>query len=876
MSAAGSRDAGGSWAERAYAALLRCYPGPFREEYGGEMSAAFAGRWEEVRRTGGALAAGRLALSVGADTLATALGEHRHLLAQDLRHAWRALFRSRNLSFTLASGATLALGIGGATTIFSLVHAVLLAPLPYRQPERVVFLAETNLPRGIDDFAVSYPNFLSWEEQARSFTALAGLREVGVNLSGERGAERLDGLAVSADLFEVLGLPLVAGRAFSAAEDRPGGAAVAILSERLWRRRFGGDRSLLGRPVRIEGAPHTVVGIAPQDVGFSTDIDVWLPLKPDPGVYWRGDRRLLVLGRLAPGVTPERATAEMESIAAALAREFPDSNEGWGALVKPARDWIVDPDLRARLLVLLAAVGVLLLVACANVANLQLARATARTREIGVRRALGASPARVVRHLMAESLVLAALGGALGLGLAWAAVEGAAAVLPVSMPRLATLELSWPVAAAGLVITGLTAVAFGLLPALLAGGADLQGALQQGGRSSLDAARTPVREALVVTQLALATMLVVAAALLVQSFVRLQSVALGFQPDQLVTARISFPDWGDEESHPEDHVLLDALLAEVRSLPGVVSAGMSSEIPLGEVDTTMAAAAQRVAPGGEEGVQVSWRTVTPDYLSTLGIPLRRGRWLQSGEHHRSALVSEALARRVWPDGADPVGRQVWLSNGQAYNVVGLVGDSRQLSLAEGITPTIYMSSTWVILPTMNLLVRTAGDPDALAGELRQVSARLSPDRPFFDVRTMSAVIAGSVAEPRLQTVVVALFAGVGLLLAAVGAAGVVAYGVVQRTPELAVRGALGASPGRLLRHVLRRGVVLCGAGVALGLLLAFALGAALQDLLYGVRADAPATYAAAALTLLAAGTIACWLPARRATRINPNLALRAE
>ena len=360
----------------------------------------------------------------------------------------------------------------------------------------------------------------------------------------------------------------------------------------------------------------------------------------------------------------------------------------------------------------------------------------------------------------------------------------------------------------------MTAVAFGLLPALLAGGADLHGALQQGGRSTVDAARAPVREALVVTQLALATMLVVAAALLGQSFLRLQSVALGFQPDQLVTARISFPDWGDEESHPEDHVLLDALLAEVRALPGVVSAGMSSEIPLGEVDTTMAAAAQRIAPGGEEGVQASWRTVTPDYLSTLGIPLRRGRWFQdSGEHHRSVLVSEALARRVWPDGADPVGRQVWLSNGQAYNVVGLVGDSRQLGLAEGVTPTIYMSSTWVILPTMNLLVRTAGDPDALAGALRQVTARLSPDRPFFDVRTMSAVIAGSVAEPRLQTVVVALFAGVGLLLAAVGAAGVVAYGVVQRTPELAVRGALGASPGRLLRHVLRRGVVLCGAGV---------------------------------------------------------------
>ncbi|HEX5758511.1 MAG TPA: FtsX-like permease family protein, partial [Thermoanaerobaculia bacterium] len=398
-----------------------------------------------------------------------------------------------------------------------------------------------------------------------------------------------------------------------------------------------------------------------------------------------------------------------------------------------------------------------------------------------------------------------------------------------------------------------------------------------GGRSAVDARRAPVREALVVSQLALATMLVVAAALLGQSYLRLQDVALGFQPDRLVTARISFPDWGDDESHEEDHVLMNALLGEVRALPGVVSAGMASEIPLGDVDTTMAAAAQRIAPGGKEGVQASWRSVTPDYLAALGVPLRRGRWFQeSGEHHRSVLLSEALARRVWPDGTDPVGRQVWLSNGQAYNVVGMVGDARQLGLAQEVTPTIYMSSTWAILPTMNLVVRTAGDPDALAGALREVTARISPDRPFFDVRTMSAVIARSVAAPRLQTLLVALFAGLALLLAAVGVGGVVAYGVVQRTPELAVRAALGASPRRILRHVLRRGVVLCGAGVALGLLLAFALGSGLQDLLYGVRAQAPAAYAATALVLLAVGTLACWLPARRATRINPNLALRAE
>ncbi len=872
-----ARGDAGSWAERVYAALLRVYPGPFREEYGGEMCAAFAGRWAEVKGARSRVAAGRFWVAVAADTLATALGEHRHLVAQDLRHAWRALFASRNLSFTLASGLTLALGIGGATTIFSLVHAVLLAPLPYREPDRVVNVAETNLPRGVDEFAVSMPNFLSWEERARGFTALAALREVSVNLSGEGGAERLYGIAASADLFDVLGLPLVAGRAFTAEEDRPGGGAVVILGERLWRRRFGGDRALLGRAIRIEGAPRTVVGIAPQDVGFSTAVDLWLPLAPDPAVYGRGDRRLLVLGRLAPGVTPARAAAEMAALAAALGREFPDSNQGWGTLVQPARDWIVRPELRARLLVLLAAVGVLLLVACANVANLQVARATARRREIGVRRALGASPARVVRHLMTECLVLAALGGALALALAWGAVQGAAAALPASMPRLAAVTLSWPVAAAALVLTGLTAVAFGLLPSLLAGGADVLGALQQGGRSAVDARRTPVREALVVSQLALATMLVVAAALLTQSFWRLQGVALGFQPDRLVTARISFPDWGDEEYHEEDLVLLTALLDEIRTLPGVVSAGMSSEIPLGDFDTTMAAVPRRIAPGGDEGTQAHWRTVTPDYLPALGVPLRRGRWFeQSGESHRSVLLAEALARRLWPDGTDPVGHQVWLSNGQAYNVVGVVGDARQLGLAEDVTPTIYMSHTWAILPTMNLIVRTDGDPDALAGALRRVAARLSPDRPFFDVRTMSAVIATSVAQPRLQALVVALFAGAGLLLAAIGVAGVVAYGVAQRTPELAVRAALGASPRRVLRHVLDRGLGLCVAGVAIGALLAYALGAGLQDLLYGVRAEAPATYAVTALTLVVVGLLACWLPGRRATRISPSLALRGE
>lgn len=861
----------------AYGALLLLYPKAFREEYGDEMRSAFAARRAEVRRTGGAFAAVGLWLTVAIDAVWTALTEHRHLVAQDLRHAWRALFFAGNRSYTAASACTLALGIGGATAIFSILHAVLLAPLPYREPQRVVHAAETNLARDLESFSVSIPNFLTWDEEASGLMSLAALRDASASLSGESGAQRLAGMAASADLFEVLGLPLVAGRTFTAEEDRPGGARVVILGERLWRQRFAGDRSLLGQAIRLDGAPWTVVGIAPQDVGFSTDVDVWLPLAPDPALYGRGDRRLEVLGRLRPGVTRERAAAGLEAIAARLEREFPDSNEGWRTKVTPVRDWIVAPELRARLLVLLAAVGILLLVACANVANLQVARATARTREIGVRLALGASPARVVRHLMTESLLLAALGGVLGLVLAAAAVAAASALLPASMPRVDAIAMNGPVAAVGVLLTGLTAVAFGLLPSLLAGGSDMLGALQAGGRSAVDLRRTPVREALVVSQLALATMLVVAAALLGQSFVRLQGVGLGFQPDRLVTARFSLPERGEDEDYTEDLVLCNTLLGEIRAIPGVTAAGMTSEIPLGEINTSMFAAAQAITPGGDEGVQASWRIVDSSYLPALGVPLRRGRWFQeTGESGRSVLLSAGLARRLWTDAADPVGRSMWLSNGRQYNVVGVVGDVRQLGLGEEMTPTIYFSTSWWLWPTMTLAVRTGGDPDTLGRELQQVAARVSRDRPLFDVRPMSSVIAASVAEPRLQTVVVALFAAVSLLLAVVGVAGVVAYTIAQRTPELAVRAALGASPSNVMAHVLRRGLALCGGGVALGLLLAFALGAGLEDLLYGVRADALPTYAVTALTLLAAGTLACWLPARRATHISPNLALRGE
>lgn len=873
-----------SWPERAYASLLWLYPGSFREEYGGEMTAAFGARWAEARRAGHPLLSAWLWLSAAADALTTALSEHRHRLAQDLAHAARTLALPGNRAFTLASVATLALGLAGATTIFSLVHAILLAPPPFEHPSRVVHLAAANPSRDVARFAVSVPDFLTWQERTRSLSGLVAFQELGVNLSGDGAPERVQAFAASAHLFDLLGLPLLAGRAFTPEEDAPGGPPVAILGEGLWRRRYGARTSILGQPIRINGETRTVVGIAPADVGFSTDAGLWLPLAPERTEANRGDRRLDVLGRLAPGATLGEAQAEIGGIGEQLAKDFPDTNLGWQAAVEPVRDWMVGGELRTRLLVLLAAVGVLLLVACANVANLQLARATARVREIGIRRALGASPARVVRHLMTENLLLAGLGGALGLALAAVALRGAAALLPATLPRLSSVALNGPVLLVAFLLTGLTAFAFGILPSALAGRTDVRTALAQGGRSAVDARRAPLREGLVVAQLALATALVIGAVLLAQSFGRLQNVPLGFRPDHLLSARLTLPEVQDDKTFEENLALYAALLDKARALPGVTSAGLTSEIPLGEVNTSMEVTALAPPSGtnggaaaNREGAQASWRIVTDGYLPTLGVPLLRGRWFaEHGEPSGSLLLSEGLARRLFPNGADPIGRTVYLSNDQERTVVGVVGDVRQLGLGEEPTPTMYMPTTWYLWPTMTIAIRTAGDPAALTPALRQALAQLAPDLALFDVRTLNTVIAGSVAQPRLQTWVVALFAGLALLLAAIGIAGLVAYNVTRRTPELAVRAALGASPRRIVTQVLIRGLTLSLAGIAAGVFLAALLGTGLRSLLYGIDPHAPATYAATALTLGTLGTLAAWLPARRATRISPVLALKGE
>ena len=863
-----------AWADRLYTALLRAYPAPFREEYADEMRAAFRSRWREERQARGLLGVTHLWLAVLMDTLATALRSQGETLARDVRYTWRSLTSRQSWPFTIAALLTLALGIGAVTAIFSIVHAVLLAPLPFREPDRVVHIWDTNLERGLDRFSASAPNFRSWQKMADNFSHLAAWRGSDANLTDGGEPEHVKGISASYNLWGLLGIRPIAGRTFTPDEDGPRSARVVLISEGLWRRRFGGERSAVGRTLDVNLVPHVIVGVVPQDVGFTKDVDLWLPMFDSELEESRGDHRFRVFGRLAPGVTLEQADQELKRVAAQLEREFPDTNEGWSVRVVPIRSWIVLDEVSQRMRILLAAVALLLLVAASNVANLQVARAGGRLREIGVRLALGASRSRLVRQMLTENLLLATVGGAAGLALAWAGIRGAAFVLPESIPRRGALSLDLPVLLVAALCIGVTALLTGLLPARMALRSNVQNALQQAGRSTTGG-RSSARHALVATQLALATLLVASAALLTQSLLRLQKVALGFaDPDHLLTMQIT-RSLTNEEMLDRNLQFFDAAVEEIRGLPGVVAAGVSSEVPFDQANAQMGIAPTPRPEDMEESLQASWRIATGDYFRTLQIPLRRGRLFAArGEPRHSMLLSEGLARRLWPDGENPIGRQVELSNRQTFTIVGIVGDVRQLGLAQDPTPIMYMPPSWYIWPTMKLAVRTRTEPTALIPAIRRAVQRLDPHQPVSDFQTLRTAISQDAAGPRLNTVLVASFAGLALLLAAVGVAGVVGYSVGQRTREIAVRLALGSSPGQAVRHVMRGGLVLCVVGILCGIAASLALGQTLSSVLYGVAAQDPLTLIATTVALLTAATVACWLPARRATRISPALTLR--
>jgi putative ABC transport system permease protein len=857
--------------EKLYAFLLRLYPAAFREDYEREMRLAFRRR---RRETSGIPSRILLWLSIIRDTFVTAAQEHFDMLTHDIRYSLRTLKNAP--AFTIAVIATLALGVGATTAIYSLIHGVLLRPLPYSEPDRMVRIFETNASLNIPRFAASSLNFLSWQEQSLSFEGLAAIAGAAANLTGDGEPQRVVASRVSAEFWTMSGVRLVAGRAFAPDEATSGNDHVAVLSEGLWRQRYGSDPGIIGRTILVNSEPVVILGIAPQDMGHTATTDLWMPFVINPAQESRGNHLITVLGKLRPGITVAQADADLNAIAARLEKEFPESNKGWRVGLTPIKEWIVDADSRTSLYVLMTAVGLLLAAACANVAALLVTRATARSHEFGLRLALGAGSARLIRQLTTESLILALIGGAGGVVIAGGAIRWLGTKMPNQLPRSTNLNLDWPVLIFAFALTMVVGVLFGLAPSWSARKADIQTTLRRSGRGATGTAAV-LRLCLVGGQVAVATVLVIGALLLIQSFAHLQKVDLGFHPDHLVTAIFNLPQAKYSTSEKAD-AFFRTLLSEIEALPGVVSAGLTSSVPLGGLGYT----SMRIVPTerpmsvADQGIQAAWRGVTAGYLRTIQLPLKRGRFFEWRDSTPPEIIlSERLVASLWPDGTNPIDRQVRLGNGVVFTVVGIVGDVRLTDLRSEPEGTMYFQPDfgWRAL---TVVIRTTGEPAELVPGVRAALKRIDPNQPLFNVRTMDRILEANAERPRVQTTLLTSFAALALLLGSVGVAGVVAYTVERRSKELAVRLALGATPAQAMRNAAFGGLAASGIGLVLGLLGAGWLNQWLGNLLFQVRPHDPFTFAAVAAILLAVATVACWLPARRATRIDPAIALRQE
>ena len=790
----------------------------------------------------------------------------------DLRFAARTLRRSPG--FALVAVLTLAVGIGATTAIFSVLHAVVLRPLPFPEPERLAWLSEVT-PSG-EDFSTSEPTFLDFRERARSFSRLAALTDRPVTLRGEREPQRLRGVAVTPDFFAALGVAPVLGRGFLPEEEAPD-AAAAVLSHALWTSRFGADPRVVGRSLDLGGEAVPVVGVMPEGFVSPGDAEIWLPLAPSAGAD-RGDHALSMVGRLAPGVSAEAAATEMRAIAARLGERYPESNGGWSVRLAPLRERMIGGELTRTMWVLMGAVGLLLLLMCANLANLLLARGVSRRREMGLRAALGAGRGRLAGQLLAESLLLAGAGGAAGLLVAAWGVPLLKLLLPPSTPRLAGIGVNGTVLSFALAASAGCALLFGLFPALQASSSDVRTALREGSRGSAAAGRR-VRDALVVGEVALAMTLLVAAALLAGSFLRLRAVDTGFAEEEVLAVPLTLPGPQFEE-RGEMGRFLSAVEARLREIPGVASVGATNVAPLGGGGTVVNLSVEGRPSGPGETPFARWRSVTPGFFGAAGVSLLRGRLLDPTDYAPDApaaiVVTQAFARRLFP-GEDPVGRRVAMGvNGTNWRtVVGVVGDVRDTRLAEAPQPLFFLPEVggW---PWMTLLVRTSSDPAALAPAVRRAIWSLDPALAIPTVEPISAARREAVAGPRLNLLLMAAFAAVALLLAGLGVYGIMSHSVLQRTREIGIRIALGARPWRMLRMVLGRGVRLVAAGVALGAAAALVFARLLAALLFETPPSDPATLAGTAALLAAVGLASAWVPARRAARADPMEALRHE
>jgi len=800
------------------------------------------------------------------------------MLLNDLRFALRTLIKTP--VFTIAAVLTLALGIGATTAIFSVVNAVLLRSLPYPNPDRLVFINETNNRLHIQNYASSVLNYLSWKESAQSFESMGAIGGGSFNLTGRGEPENLSGATITPSLFRLLHVQPVRGRAFRDGEDAPAAPPVAIIGEALWKRRFGADESLVGGHLTLNGIDFTVVGIAPASLTQLTNSDVWIPLTIDPAHEFRLNHVLNTVARMKPGVSPRQAQAEMDALVSRLRQQYPELRD-WGVSLVTFFRTFVSEQLQTALLVLLGAVLFVLLIACANVANLMLSRAAARQSEIAVRTAMGAGRARLVRQLLTESMLLAVCGGAAGILAALGTIRLMNRGLPPNVIPVPTIPIDVSVLLFACALTLLTGLIFGLAPAWDASRADLATVLKQGGRGGVGSARKVTHRLLVSGELALSTVLLIGAGLLIQSLLRLERVTLGFNPAGVLTFQLT-PPASKYEGAAKQWPLYRSVIEALETIPGVRGAAISSAVPMGAgtytTTPTNPAGPSLIPPG--DAIPVDWRAVSPSYFRTMEVPVLRGRIFAEQDYTRKppvTMISQKVARRFWGDD-DPIGRVVRLtSTGREWTVIGVVGDVRNTALATDPAPAIYFPAAVRVWPAMDVAVRTgAGKPEALLPAVRQKIREIDAELPIATVRTMDDWVANSASASRLNAILLGGFAGVALLIAAIGVYGVLSYSVNRRLREIGLRMALGAQQGSVLGLVVREGMTVVVLGIVIGLGAAFAIGRALSTLLFEIRPHDPTTFALVATVLATIAFIACVLPARRAARVDPVVALREE
>jgi predicted permease len=867
-------------AARLFSMLIYAYPASFRNEYGAEMQRDFDSRRRDCSSWFSVVL---LWLAVVPDVIFTALREHFAILRQDVRYALRMFHRSP--AFALTAVFTIALGVGANTAIFTAVDRVLVRPLPFRDPDRLVRLWEDASHYGYSANNPSPPNYLDWKAQSKVFEDMAAYRGTSLSLTGAGLPERLDGAAFTANLFSLLGVRPMLGRTFLPEEDRPDSRLTVVLSHSLWHRRFAGDVNVIGRTIDLDGAPFTVIGVMPPTFHFPmAAAEYWVAQRLNSqDLAQRNNHYLEVIARLRPGVTMEQAQSEMRVIASRLEQAYPATNRYIGVTIRTLREE-VSARSRLSLLVLLAAAGCILLIGCSNLANLLLARASSRRKELSVRTMLGAGRERLIRQILTESILLSAAGGLAGLLLAIWTAPLLQHLIPDSLPLDRSLTVDWRVLGFGFALSLAAGVLFAILPALhITRESSLAAGTREGSREGVGGHKGAFRNVLVVGEIAVSAVLLVCAGLLVQTLLRIESVDPGFRPEGVLTLRTSLP-MPKYDRLPPRHRFYQHVLSRVRALPGVQGAGYVSFLPL-----TMRGGIFPIWVEGQPrdttrfSMDAMYRIATPGYFSAMGIPLLSGR--DFGEQDsltqiRTAIVSANFARKFWPN-QNPLGRRFEVAE-EMRTVVGVAGDVKGRGLERDSEPQVYtpysqIDQGYEWFQPKDLALRTTLDPASLIPAVRRIIWSADPDQPISDVQTLPELLETETTAPRrLQLRLLGVFTGLALLLAAIGIYGLLSFLVSQRTSEIGVRLALGARAGGILGMFMRQGLTLAGIGLILGLAGAYLAGRGMERLLFGVKPSDPLAYAAAAILCLVTTLFACYLPARRASRIDPMVTVRSE